>query len=160
MDTSRLDRLTRSASIFLSRRALAGALGLGVLALPRGSDARKKKTKVKRNAFGCVNVGGFCKNSGQCCSGICQGKKGKATCKAHDTHGCQPGSLLADCGGQSVVCPDYAEGQCATTTGKAAFCLEFKFNPVPPCRRDADCKTDGFKAACVLCGNSTTCAIL
>lgn len=66
---------------------------------------------------------------------------------------------MADCGGQIVTCPDYAEGQCATTTGKAAFCLEFKFSPQPPCRRDADCQMDGMKAACVLCGTDTICAL-
>ena len=160
MATSRLDQLTRSASMYLSRRTLAGALGLGALALPIGSEARKKrKKKVKRNGFGCVNVGGYCKNGGQCCSGICQGKKGKKKCQAHNTLGCQPGNLLTDCGGQNVDCPDYGEGGCTTTTGKAAFCYQWKFNLPSPCRRDADCKTEGFKAACVLCGNSTTCAL-
>jgi hypothetical protein len=162
MDTSRLDRLTRSVSILLSRRTLAGALGLATLALPQGIDAkkrRKRKKKIKRNAFGCVNVGGFCKNSGQCCSGICEGKKGKKKCQAHDTGGCQPGHSVADCSGESVPCPDFSDGQCATTTGNAAFCLFAKSQTVPPCTRDADCAADVPGAACVLCGDSTTCAL-
>jgi hypothetical protein len=163
MDTSRFDRLTQLVSTHLSRRTLAGTLGLAALASPFGIEARKKrkkKKKVKRNSFGCVNVGGYCKNSQQCCSGICQGKKGKKKCQAHDTSGCQPGPSLADCGGVSVTCPDSRDGQCATTTGNAAFCLEFKFQSVPPCRRDADCRPDFFPGvACVRCGDSTTCGL-
>jgi hypothetical protein len=163
MDTSRLDHLIRRVSTRLSRRTLAGTLGLAALARPFGIEARKKrkkKKKIRRNSFGCVNVGGFCKNSGQCCSGICQGKKGKKKCQAHDTGGCQPGHSIGGCGGQSVTCPDNNEGQCATTTGKSAFCFEFKFQPVPPCTRDADCEGGGFPgAACVLCGDGTTCVV-
>jgi hypothetical protein len=163
MDTSRLDRLTRSVSILLSRRTLVGTLGLAALARPFGIEAkkRKKKKKIRRNSFGCVNVGGYCKNSGQCCSGICEGKKGKKKCQAHGTTGgCQSGHSIADCGGASVTCPDFGDGQCATTTGNAAFCFEFKFQSVPPCRRDADCRPDFFPGvACLRCGDGTTCAI-
>jgi hypothetical protein len=163
MDTSPLDRLTRSVSILLSRRTLAGALGLGALTFPSGIDAgkkrKKKKKKIKRNKFGCVDVGGFCKNSGQCCSGICQGTNGKKKCKSHDTGGCQSGHAIADCNGEDVPCPDGSGGSCATTTGKAAFCLNAKFNPVPPCRRDSDCTSGDLGAACILCGDSTTCGL-
>jgi hypothetical protein len=187
MDSRHFDALTRTLTEAGTRRGLLGLLATlpvlgGLIALLAGDDAdaqgrrrrRKKrhkhgrgrrrqhhnKTKPKFNAFGCVDVGKFCKNSGQCCSGICQGKKGKKKCQAHDTGGCQPGHSIGDCGGQSVTCPDNSEGQCATTTGKSAFCFEVKFQPVPPCTRDADCEGGGFPgAACVLCGDGTTCAV-
>lgn len=104
-------------------------------------------------------MGGLCKNAGQCCSGICQGTKNKKKCKPHDTGGCQPGHAIADCGGADVDCPDGSGGACVTTTGKAAYCLNAKFNPVPPCTRDADCKPADPGAACIRCGTGTTCAL-
>ena len=63
-------------------RGLAGAaFGLGVARLPELAEAKKKrkgKSKSKPrapqpNAYGCRNVGATCANSGQCCSGICEG---------------------------------------------------------------------------------------
>jgi hypothetical protein len=163
MDNVRFDRLTLTVSTLLTRRTLAGVLGPAALAFPHGIDGKKrkkrKKKKVRRNSFGCVNVGGYCKNSGQCCSGICQGKKGKKKCQAHDTGGCQPGHSTVTCGGEDVLCPS-EDGVCTTTTGKAAFCFDIKFQIAPPCTRDADCEAgwDG-AVACILCGDfGTICA--
>ncbi len=61
----------------LPRRTLAGLLGLSSLSVVSPSIARKnkKKKKVKRNDFNCVDAGKFCKNDGPCCSGICEDKK-------------------------------------------------------------------------------------
>ena len=98
MVSQQFDRLARSFSRLRSRRSLAGLVGLGALLLPGQSQAKKKhkhkKKKVKRNDFGCVDVGKFCKNDGQCCSGICEGKKNKKKCKAHDQSTCQPGQTI------------------------------------------------------------------
>lgn len=130
MDTDRFDWLTRSLSTMLTRRALAGGLGLGALALPHLSDAKKtrkrkkNKKKAKFNAFGCVNVGGFCKNDDQCCPGIYEGSNDKKTCQAHDVSSCEAGDRESTCGGvdQSCIATDGSGGLCNTTTGNAAYC--------------------------------------
>jgi hypothetical protein len=173
VDTIRFDCVTRAVSTLLSRRAIARTLGLGALALPDLADAkkkrRKKKKKAKFNDFGCVNVGSFCKNSEQCCSGICEGNTGKKRCQAHDTSGCQ----LADdtCLDEgAVLCPDDAGGAnkalflCFQTTGKAGFCGTKVGSQCVACTKDADCVADfGAGAACVVCAkfcadsNHTTC---
>jgi hypothetical protein len=165
VDCNRFDRLTRSFSTLLSRRTFASALGLGALSLPSLADAKKKhhrkhkkhkhKKKVKRNDFGCVNVGKFCKNNGQCCSGICQGKKGKKKCKAHDESTCQPGQDV--CLGIEVECITTLgdSGACVRTTGNASYC--FASGDCFPCTRDPDCEsTFGAGAACIVCAE---CAI-
>lgn len=167
MDDRDFDRLTRAVSTRLPRRRLAGLLGLGaaglgILGLSDLAEARKnrnknkknkkrqkKKKKVKRNDFGCVDVGKTCKNDGQCCSGICEGKKNKK-CKAHDESTCQAGQ--DSCIGVPAPCMTTAGfiGQCGTTTGKAAFC--FSDGDCFPCTKDADCEpTFGARAACIVC---------
>jgi hypothetical protein len=154
MDSDRLDGLTGMISMLLSRRTLARALGFSPLALPTITDtqARKHKhkhKKVKFNAFGCVSVGNFCKNSDQCCSGICEGKKDKRKCKAHDQGTCQPGqdscpSVTIDCT-SSINEP----GNCLITTGNASYCGR---GSCFLCQKDADCvQFCGPQAACVSC---------
>lgn len=156
MDRLRFDNLTRSVSLLLSRRTFAGMLSLGVLGLPGLVEAkkkRKKKKKVTFNDFGCVDVGKFCKNSDQCCSGICQGKKDKRRCAAHDTGGCQVNQdtcLLVEapsCGQPGA--------NCFLTTGKGSFCGFDILSDCVVCARDADCQAFGFGpgAACVVCGD-------
>jgi hypothetical protein len=156
VETARFDHLTRTFATLRSRRAIAGALGLSALGLPSLIDAKKKKRnkkkKIKKNQFGCVNVGNFCKNSGQCCSGICQGKKGKKTCRAHDGSTCMAGQTIVDCGGALVVCTTSggAPGACLTTTGNAPFC-SVSFDCFP-CQQDVDCEPIcGQGAACIAC---------
>ena len=111
---------------------------------------RKHKKKVKRNAFGCVDVGKFCKNDGQCCSGICQGKKDKKKCKAHGESTCQAGQDV--CGGLPVPCLTETgeSGACARTTGNAGYCEAD--GDCFACSKDADCVPFcGPQAACLSC---------
>lgn len=157
MDVERFDRLTRAFSRLLTRRTLAGALGLGVMAAPELAEARKKrkkrrkKKKVKKNGFGCVDAGKFCKNGGQCCSGACQGKKDKKKCQARGESTCLSGqdvciSIVAEC-----TTDGGAVGACGTTTGKSSFC--FATGGCFACNKDADCEAVcGEGAACVVCG--------
>jgi hypothetical protein len=150
MDEHEFDRLTRRFVL----GSLAAALGLGTTPIPDGVTARKRKNKrVKRNEFGCVNVGDFCKNGGQCCSGICRGRKGKRKCKAHDSGGCQAGQFEAAC---VALTPDVPcttsgiEGRCDTTTGGAGYCRNHK--RCLSCKKDQDCVPFcGADAACIVC---------
>ena len=160
MEHDRFDHLARVLSRHPSRRTLAGMLGLGVLGLVGGaqfevvSARKKRKKKVKKNEFGCVDAGKFCKNAGQCCSGICQGKKGKKTCKAHNESTCVTGQTEIGCGGRvNVACQTTAgeDGQCDTTTGNAPYCVAD--GGCAACKKDADCvATCGAGAACIRCG--------
>jgi hypothetical protein len=157
MESDRFDCVTRAISLVLSRRGFAGALGLAVAGLSGLAEAkkkkRKKKKKIKRNDFGCVNVGGFCKNSGQCCSGICKGKNGKKKCHAHDASTCQAGQQPISCnGGADIACATSTGGAglCGTTTGNAGYCT----NDIDcfACTKDLDCQPFcGPQAACVAC---------
>ncbi len=162
MDYNRLAIMTPSLASVPSRRdilrGLAGAgLGLGVARLPAVVAAkRQRKKKVKRNAFGCVDVGDLCTRADQCCSGICQGKKGKKRCRAHDTGTCQTGGTSESCdatGGGDVPCTTslgFPGGFCETTTGGASFCAIS--GDCFGCTTDADCqKFCGPRAACIVC---------
>jgi hypothetical protein len=159
MDTKRFDRLTLALSDTLTRRGLGALLGLGATGMPglaaaKKNGRKKQRKKIKRNNFNCVNVGDYCKNDGQCCSGICQGKKGKEKCKAHDVGGCQAGQSIGECGGTDVPCTSGSgeSGTCFTTTGKAGYCHVSGNCSV--CRKDADCREKcGPQAACVLCAD-------
>lgn len=167
MDSTRFDGMTR-ALVGGSRRGvlagLAGSLGLAVITRP-GIDARKKKKKRKKqtpkvgpNAYGCVDVGKPCRgNSGNCCSGICEGnkprkgKKDTSRCVAHNTGGCQATDDYCKTG-VAVACG--TSSICLETTGKAPFCgLDDGTAACAACTRDADCETAGFGsgAACIVC---------
>jgi hypothetical protein len=153
MDARGFDRMTRAVSTRLPRRGLAGVLGLSALGGTGMAEAKKnnnKKKKVKRNDFNCVEVGKFCKNDGQCFSGVCKGKKDKKKCKAHDESTCRAGQDL--CLGEEVRCTTSAgaSGQCVTTTGKASYCFEDA--DCFPCSKDSDCEPLlGAGAACIVC---------
>jgi hypothetical protein len=157
MDPSRFDHWTKSLPFAASRRRALLALAVGIPGLAEAKKKKRKnrkrnKKKIKRNAFGCVNVGNFCKNSGQCCSGICEGKKGKKKCQGHDQSTCQAGQTIEDCGGVAVDCTTTSgdEGSCLTTTGNAGYC--FSDGDCFPCAKDADCVPFcGPQAACIAC---------
>lgn len=153
MEQHRFDQIARTLSTLQSRRGLLGALGLGALVLPETAGARKKKKKkAKFNEFGCVNVGDFCKNNSQCCSGLCEGKKGKKRCSAHDSSTCQSGQNACD-DAEAVPCVSSAGAlmaACDTTTGNAPYCSAD--GDCFPCKKDADCVAFcGPQAACIQC---------
>jgi hypothetical protein len=158
MEHDRFDQFVSALAQRPSRRAFAGILGLGALGLAGSTQvdvasARKKhKKKVKNNEFGCVDVGKFCKNAGQCCSGICQGKKGKKKCIAHGESTCVSGQKEPICGGTGVTCPtpNGEQGLCDTTTGNAGYCVAD--GNCFACKKDADCIAQcGADAACIQC---------
>jgi hypothetical protein len=154
MDTDRFDLLSRTVARVLPRRSVAGILGVSALVLPGLVDAgkKKRKKKVKRNEFGCVNVGRFCKRDDQCCSGICDGKQGKKRCRAHHSGDCQAGQDA--CAGSLVPCTTATgdAGFCVRTTGNAGYCSFSGRCTTPACQKDADCQDlCGPQAACIVC---------
>ena len=143
-------------------RNIAVASGLAAIHAPYAARAKNKK-KLKRNQYGCVNVGGACRGKDKnCCSGRCQGKKpkngekDKSRCVAHDT-----GSIESDERGcrvqdapSNTLCTTSAgeeSGECQWTTGDAGFC-GYGYACIPgSCRKDADCTAAcGAGAACVV----------
>jgi hypothetical protein len=171
-----IDRLNTDIRSFIhapSRRdilrGLAGAgYGSGIARWSSTADARKNRKRKKRtqkaepNAFGCVDVGSFCKKDGQCCSGVCQGKKDKRRCKAHNVLDCPAGA--DQCAQAAMACGPTGDGHCYQTTGQASFCTDYVVCNL--CERDTDCQALDFGpgAACVVCANcpspgNTACAM-
>ena len=169
MDAARFDASTRSLTGRIPRRrvfsGLTAALGFSLTVSSERADAKRRK-KLKRSEFGCVNVGGKCRGKDRnCCSGVCTGKKpkrgdkDKSRCVAHDAQGCEAGQIENFCGGTNVSCTTSSGdtgGNCDTTTGNAGYCSGQGTCEVdPPCKKDADCvPIFGAGAACVLCDNS------
>jgi hypothetical protein len=164
MDANRFDRIARSLIAFPSRRRLLGGLAVApallaartLLTVEARKKKKKRKQKLKRNEFGCVDVGKACRgNDANCCSGHCEGaapKKGKkdtSTCIPHHVGEC-PASADACVAGQ-VSCE--LDGICFRTTGNASFCG--KKAECTACSTDADCDSEGFGpgAACIACIN-------
>jgi hypothetical protein len=161
MDAKRFDTVTRSLTFAPSRRGILGLTLAGALHLLFGlanAEAKKKKPKkLKKNKFGCVNVGNKCRgNSANCCSGICQGKKpkkgkkDKSKCVAHDTGTCQVSQDSCVVGTTTCTTDDGQDGFCHGTTGNAGYCA--LFGNCFPCTKDADCQAFcGPVAACGVC---------
>jgi hypothetical protein len=178
MDGSQFDNATRFFAH--SRRSLfaavlvmtAGRLGIS------DAEARKKRKHKKRkqraaapNEFGCIGVGDLCQNADQCCSGICDGSKGKKTCRAHHTGGCPQG------GAGQCTDPERSQGSCngdcfcARTTAGSDVCAADAtrgINYCSDCATDADCQDIGFPAGSVclplhegtcagVCGSNRAC---
>ena len=172
MNQNRTAVVTRSLTRVPTRRdvvrGLVGAgFGLGAARLPGVVAAKRKRRRIRRNAFGCVDVGGYCKGDEHCCSGNCAGKPGQKRCRAHDTGGCQAGLQDTTCAteanpGTDVPCTTSAgnAGFCNTTTGNAGFCAYS--GGTYPCAKDAECQEIyGPRAACIRCDTETggtTCA--
>jgi hypothetical protein len=146
------------------RMALAALAGSALTVLMSGvgrqtADAKRRKgkgkqKKIKRNAFGCVDVGKACRGKdANCCSGNCEGrkpkrgKKDKSRCVAHNTGSCLPeNNACVDPGITS--CGTF--GVCLRTTGKASFCAGLGICEV--CARDPDCDAvTGPGSACIDC---------
>jgi hypothetical protein len=130
-------------------RGLTGVgLGLGFPRLPEPSAAKrkskKKKKKSKPNAFGCLSVGAICKNADQCCSGICEGKKGKRKCRAHDTGTCAQDVAGVCQSGTPIntACNNRADCHCFRSTAGSNVCSTGI--ACADCQRDADCIALGF----------------
>jgi hypothetical protein len=140
-------------------RGLVGAgLGLGFARVPDLSAAKKRKRKKKKaktgtpNEFGCIEVGDFCTSEDQCCSGICAGKKGRKTCRAHDVGTCAQGAegICTASGGPALQrCNNEEFCFCFQTTAGSNYCA------TPPsampeqcaeCQTDADCEARGYPA--------------
>lgn len=125
-------------------RGLAGAgLALGLARFTGGADAKKKRRKKrpkspKPNAFGCLEVGDTCRNASQCCSGVCEGKHGKRTCRAHDTGTCKQDGELKPCNNRTTC------GCFRTTAGSDVCAGLFGPSACADCQRDADCLALGF----------------
>jgi hypothetical protein len=140
----------------LLRSLASTGLGLGIVGFADPGEAQKKrkrkkrKKKIRRNTFGCVDVGNFCKNGGQCCSGICQGKKGKKKCQGHDEGSCQANQDSCSETPFPCITSTGESGVCTITTGKAPYCNTT--GACFPCRKDADCVPFcGPHAACMVC---------
>jgi hypothetical protein len=161
MDSSQFDglvkRLARPAE---SRRGFlrglaASGLGLGAARLPLLVTAQERKPKgrgkdkprkPKPNQYGCLEVGDPCGRSSHCCSGICKGKKGKKTCRAHDTGTChQTGTgICLSAKPQNISCNNNDGCRCFTTTAGSNVCAELKPGDCADCGKDADCAALGF----------------
>jgi hypothetical protein len=163
MDAARFDRMTRWLSAAAPRRGflagLSAAVGLAAIGIPASVQAKnKKKKKLKKNEFGCVDVGKACRGKdANCCSNICQGKKpkkgkkDKSKCVAHNVLDCAPGADTCS-GGGTVSCGNL--GVCHQTTGKASFCGNSSNSQCFDCKKDVDCEPD-FEpgAACIVCAS-------
>jgi hypothetical protein len=174
VDRDRFDALIRSLGATASRRSFGRALaggglgallnsGLGALAV----DAKQRKKKLEKNAFGCVDVGGKCRGkNGNCCSGLCQGKKRKkgkrdtSTCVAHNTGICIAEADSCTAGAEVACHPSNPSCFCTRTTGNAAFCAAFSGGAAGHCRvcrEDKDCEPEfGAGAACLVLGGICT----
>jgi hypothetical protein len=168
MDQHRYHALTRTLTCLPSRRdvlrGLTGvALGLGVARLPEEAASRKKRKrkrrekKAKPNAFGCLSVGKPCKKADQCCAGICGGKKGARTCRAHGTGTCnqEAEGLCTSPNPASLLCNNNPTCICFGTTADSRFCVDTIASSgtdvCTDCKKDADCEALGFPAgsACI-----------
>lgn len=161
MDGSHFDDALRALAS--SRRSVL-ATGL-VLATGRlnasATEARKKRRHKKRkpkatpNEFGCLEVADPCTSAEQCCSGICEGKKGKRTCRGHDAGTCQPQpGFCMDPNSLLVPCNNTINCVCLRTTADSLYCAGLGPSVCADCQRDADCTALGFPAgsACVPVG--------
>ena len=174
MDGTQFDHMIRAFT--QSRRSLLGGglaavtgllVGPAVEARKKHKRKKRKGKKVQPNEFGCLELGDPCGRAADCCSGICEGNKGKRRCGAHDTGNCVAGSSDMGCEGSgydACVTSLGETGICATTTGNAGYCRG-AFQDYP-CQTDLDCQTGdggrlGPRAACIRCAGAaggTVCA--
>jgi hypothetical protein len=167
MNQHRAPTLARTLTSLPSRRnvlrGLAGSgLGLGIARWQPTANAKKKHKhkkkpkKAKPNAFGCFDVGDPCKSADQCCSGICEGKKGKRKCRAHDDGTCdQKSQGVCEAGNPLLVlCNGKSDCVCFRTTGGSNVCAALfgeTLSQCADCQKDADCLALGYPPG-------TTCA--
>jgi hypothetical protein len=128
----------------LGRRAAIGAGIATALRLALGHDRRAAA------GVGCRNIGKPCRRGGECCSGVCRGKSGQKSCRAHHAGTCRPGEDHCR-EGFTAVCNNGENCYCVVTTGGAPFCGQLDVGACTACRRDADCAAQGFPigSACI-----------
>jgi hypothetical protein len=166
LDANQFDQAVRAIESGVQRRRMLGTFFAASLAAPllgfaspSGVEAKRKKRrkhrkKIKRNSFGCVNVGQKCYGKSEvCCSGICAGTGKKSKCAGHNADTCSSTTHTCleegtgDCGG--------GDGSCFTTTGNAPFCGVLGTCDCAPCSTDADCVAEhGAGAACIQCAGT------
>lgn len=158
MRPPRFDRITRSFSP--SRRALVGvaltALAGQVVPATAGAKKRKRRKPSREgrpNQFGCRSTGQSCKSARQCCSSICQGKRGKRTCRAHHTGTCDQ-SLDGICKTPepaAISCNGSMDCGCGRSTAGTNVCFAYSTTGdyCAGCRTDADCEAAGYPAGAV-----------
>lgn len=160
MDQHQFDLATRAIESGVRRRRVLGTFFAATVAAPllgfatgagtdaRGKKHRKRRKKIKRNSFGCVNVGQKCYGkSNVCCSGVCNGSGKRSTCAGHNALNCAPSP---DTCSENVPCG--SDGVCFGTTGNAPFCGKDGTCFCKACVTDLDCvATHGAGAACVQC---------
>jgi hypothetical protein len=170
LDANQFDHAVRAIESGVQRRRVLGSFFAASLAAPlfgfaasSGVDAKRKKRrkhrkKIKRNSFGCVNVGQKCYGKSEvCCSGICDGKGRRSTCVGHNELSCDPTPGICNEDVKCGVPAGLEEGRCYTTTGNAAFCGQFNTCLCETCTKDADCVASrGIGAACVQCFDDCT----
>ena len=152
MDADRFDRIAKTLAASGSRRRVLGGLLGGAL----GLFGPLVQERAAAGHFGCKHVGRSCTRRRECCSGICQGPRGRKSCRAHGTGTCQAGQN--SCEGASVSCNGNSSCFCQVTTGNAAFCGTSPQSCVP-CKRDKDCVEEfGFAAgsACGVCAGCSS----
>lgn len=131
-----------AGGLALAAERIAGSVGE---AKRRRRKRKKKPKKASPNEFGCLSVNAACTSAEECCSGVCEGKKGKRSCRAHDTGTCKQD-------GQLVPCNNRTNCGCFVTTGGSDICAElFPPSACAECRRDPDCEALGFPqgSACI-----------
>jgi hypothetical protein len=150
MDAKRFDTFARVMARTTVCRRLFFGLALSPLAgfvaggrrdevtAKKRHKKRRKPKKPKPNAFGCLEVGDPCANESQCCSGVCEGKKGKRTCRAHDTGTCNQEDIVVPCNNRTNC------GCFRTTAGSDVCAALFPPSACAECQRDADCEAMGF----------------
>jgi hypothetical protein len=151
MEQQRFDALTRTLRSRPTRRdVLRGLAAIGIgLATTRLPAAVEAET-----SYGCRKVGGACKRASQCCSGICERRNGKKTCRAHGTATCRqgvPGVCTADIP-ELLRCGSNSDCFCFRTTAGSNFCGAW-FGGTKichACSKDTDCEALGLPgSACV-----------
>jgi hypothetical protein len=105
LDANQFDHAVRAIEMGVKRRRVLGSFFAVSLAAPlfgfaagSGVEARRKKhrKKIKRNSFGCVNVGQKCYGKSEvCCSGICDGKGKRSKCVGHNADTCSATTHLS-----------------------------------------------------------------
>ena len=148
MDTRSFDDLTRRiGGAGRDRRGILKVAAAGLALLIAGSGGGVPDAEAAR----CGNEGSPCRRRGQCCSGRCQGPKGKKTCRARGAGTCKRGQDTCQTGpGNAPACNGRAGCSCFVTTGGSSFCSSGD-GTCEPCRSDADCVAKGSPqgSACV-----------